>query len=183
MLKLAAALLMMIGVECGDLALATPADAAPSSTDTCRSPPAPVVAAIETGWSLLRLKDLNPDDQKLWLSARPEACPGYAAANMGAGSGPSYIVALIDKRTADTREKVVLLIPHGNSFAKRTLTKPTKVGNPAVVWRAPPGKYHRWDESRSITVRSDSVVLETIEASAVQYYVVGGRLRSLITSD
>ena len=184
MVKLVSAVLLAVSsAGCSGLALATAAYAAQPPRDACSKAPAPVTAAVEPGWALLRLEDLNSDDQKLWLGARPRSCPGYAAANMGAGSGPSYIVALIDKRTAKAREKVVLLVPNETAFAKHTLAKPAPVGNPAVVWRAPPGKYHEWDASHSITIRNDSVVLETMETSAVQYYFDGGRLRSLTTSD
>src|SRR4051794_2172222 len=115
--KLTAAALLACVAVCSGLALPTATLAAQPPRDSCSKPPPPVVAAVKPGWALLRLEDLNPDDQKLWLSARPSSCPGYAAANMRAGSRPSYIVALIDKRTAKAREKVVLLVPNGNSFA------------------------------------------------------------------
>jgi hypothetical protein len=182
MLKLATAL-MSAAVIWGGSAPAIVAASAPSPTDTCNNPPAELLAAIEPGWSLLRLSDLNTDDQRLWLEVRPKSCPGYAAARMRTGSGPSYIVALIDKRTAKPREQVLLLVPHGKSFVRLTLAKPTEVANPAVVWRGPPGKYHEWDGSRSIAIRNDSVVLETMEASAVLYYFARGRLQTLTTSD
>jgi hypothetical protein len=57
------------------------------------------------------------------------------------------------------------------------------VGNPVVIWRTSPGRYRAWDGGPNIRVPHDSVVVETLEASAEQYYFVGRRLRSIVTSN
>jgi hypothetical protein len=171
-----------VGIAASSLAFAAHAGGS-LSEDACKAPPGQVAGLIEPGWQLLRLDDLGPDDQQLWATYRPHTCPGYAVARMGAGSEPSYAVALIQKGPAGTREKVVLLVPQGTRSVTHVLAKPLFVGNPAVVWRAGPGRYHAWDGGPSIGVPHDAVVVETLEASAELHYLVGDRLKSIVTSN
>lgn len=159
------------------------ADAARSGGDACNNPPAHVTAAIQPGWVLLRLGDLNPDDRRFWITARPQVCPGYAAAIMEKGSQPAYAVATLRRRADRIEEQVVLIVPKRADVVVHQLAMPRTVGNPAVVWRVAPGKTRAWDGSRTMNIRYDSVVVETIESAAEQFYFAGGRLKSIVTSN
>ena len=153
--------------------------------DPCIALPEPVDAFVARayGWSMLRLKDLNSDDRALWNASRPNVCPGFASAKMGMGSSPAYAVALLRKTQRGTEEQVVLLIRDKGHVQENILIKPHTVSNPAVVWRVGPGKTRAWDGGPTIDVAYDSIIVETIEATAKQFFFVRGRLRTVVTSD
>jgi len=63
------------------------------------------------------------------------------------------------------------------------LAKPWQVANPAVVWRAPPGKTREWDGGPTLRVENDSIVIEVMEAYAEQFFFTRGRLKSVVISN
>jgi hypothetical protein len=154
-------------------------------TDPCAVVPVPVSAALARTptWSLLHVDNLQADDSALWNARRPQACPGFAPADLGVGSGFAYAIALIRTTRQGNEEEVILLIPTGDQIEQRMLAKPHPVSNPAVVWRAEPGRTRAWDGGPTINVAHDSIIVETIETTAEQFFFVRGRMRRVVTSD
>lgn len=146
--------------------------------DPCRRPPVEVVRAVPASWRMLTLSDLHPDDRRLWLQARPGVCPGFSVVKLSAKSAPAFAVAMVRPSAKGQREKAVLVAGRSWVLADREVG-----GAPFVVWRAGPGPTQAWDGGPVIQVRWDSVVVEKLEASAVQFYLDEGRLRSVVTSD
>jgi len=155
------------------------------AADPCAVVPPAVSAAVsrEPGWTLLRLKDLEAGDRAIWHAHKPKACPGFAAARLGVGSGLAFAIALIRTTAHRREEEVILLIPKGRHIQRRFLYRPYPVGNAEVVWRYPPGPTRAWDGGPTIKVAHDSIIVEEIESRTVQFYFVRGRMRSVVTSD
>ena len=153
--------------------------------DQCEALPLPDATAVAEapGWSLLRLDRLEANDRSLWNARRPEACPGFTDARLSGAAGPSYAIALVRLSSQRTQEEVILLFADGVGFRRYLLAEPHSVANPAVVWRTGPGEIRAWDGGRSIRLTYDSIILETIEATARQFYFVRGQMRSVITSE
>ena len=156
-----------------------------ASTDPCAASPALVAAAVarEPGWSPVRLNDLVADDLALWKADRPDACPGFASARLGVGTGPAFAIALLRTSSRGAEEKVLLLIPEGDRVQERLLARPHTITHPEVVWRTGPGQTRAWDGGPTIDVAHDSIIWEAIEARAQQFFFVGGQLRSVVTSN
>jgi len=156
------------------------ASAAAAAPDPCAHPPAAVQGMLKDGWRLLTLVDLEPDDRALWAATHAPACPGFAVARMDGGGAPAYAVALLRARGGRVEETVRLRLP---GFAVDRVLMAPAIDSRIVVWRAGPGPTRAWDGGPTVRVAHDSVIVELMEASATQYFLSRGRLRSIQTSD
>ncbi len=166
------------------IATATTSHAAPAQPG-CDAPPPAVRAylADHHGLSVVTLRDLNADDQKLWLDARHWACPGLAMVDLDGSGKLSFAMALLQRRAGGQFEQLVVLHAVGRGTKAEVLEPWFSAGNPVVVWRAPPGRAPTWDGGRGVTVSHDSIVFEAFESASTSYYWAGGRFRHITTGD
>lgn len=137
------------------------------------------------GWIVVTLNDLVADDQALWSRSHAGQCPGIAVGRFDGTAADSYAIALVRRggRVGHYVEQLVLLRPSGSTYSHVVVNGPARVVSPLVVWSLPPGTYAGSGDGLRVTIGTDSFVYEKLEASAVQYYLVGGQLHSLVTGD
>jgi hypothetical protein len=134
---------------------------------------------INPEWAIVELKDLEAEDQDLWQTHRHNQCPGMAVAKLDSSGTRSYALALLRHEEGNIFEKLVII----SAGKSRTLEAAEKVGNPRVVWRAPPGIYVDSFSNRMTHVSHDAVMYEQLEAWAIANYLSHGKFRSIQTSD
>jgi hypothetical protein len=137
----------------------------------------------QPGWSVVDIKDLISDDQKLWAQHRGTSCPGIAIAKLDDSGRQAYAIALLDRAGDRLNEKVVVLLPRSARLSPRTLITAHKVDTPSVIWRAPPGDYRDWEGGPTIHVPTDSIVVEKMESNAMLYYLRGNQFHSVQTAN
>jgi hypothetical protein len=148
--------------------------------------PAPIRSAIEgrfPSWQIVKVRDLRSDDQKLWLQAHKEECPGIAIGHFEGAAITSHAVTLF--RSAPTLQQILLVVSPNPAGKPRVhiLSKPQHVAFLSVVYKTPSGNYSEVEGGATINVRNEAVVHEGIEAGSVLFYFLNGKYRSLITSE
>jgi hypothetical protein len=70
----------------------------------------------------------------------------------------------------------------GRYQLKRILSQ--RVDRLSVVFTAPPGRYGgESNRGTSVTIANDAIILETIEAGGIAYYMGRGKFRSVAVSE
>lgn len=149
--------------------------------DPCAKVPAAARAYLNAhpGWNILRLADLDADDQSLWRQYRKGSCPGLAEVDLD-GSGNKFVGLALIRKGATGTERIVVVRA---GVASHTLYD-NFVGRYSVIWRAAPGITWEWDDRKhKIHIPHDSLVVETIEAGAQQFYLKDGGYHYVQTSD
>jgi hypothetical protein len=134
-------------------------------------------------WKLVTVEDLIPENKLLWERYHKEVCPGVAAANLDASGVSSYAIALIRRLGSSNVEKLVLLRHQSGHLQELLLNQPMPVPIPLVVWRTGPGKFHDYGTGKTVKLGHDSIIYEQMESSGLQYYLSGGKIRSLVASE
>ncbi len=157
-----------------------------ANADPCSNLPPAVSAYLgaKPQWVLVRVTNLNADDRKLWKDAHGAKCPGLAIADFEGRGRLSYGLALLRHDRRGDEEKFVILHQRAKGISIMVVFPPYRPGNPDVVWRAPPGRTQAWDDdTKTILVPHDSVIFETLEAAAQQFYFKNDHLLKIQTSD
>lgn len=130
-------------------------------------------------WSIVELKDLVADDQRLWQDHKRDQCPGMAVVDLDGSGKSSYALALLRHERGETFERLVVV----TAGKPQTLDASQKIGNPAVVWRGEPGVYVEFSTRHKTRIAHDTIIYERFEASARAYYLSHGKFRSILTTD
>jgi hypothetical protein len=129
---------------------------------------------------------MDTDDQKLWLAARGNACPGMVDGNFETADKTSYALLLVPKSNAAAGYKIIVL---GKGASDDSYTwklvdhaeAPTDLG--LVISKVPPGKYSDWEGNKSIHLKLDGLQVEWMEKGALVYYWSTGQYRRIRLSD
>ena len=162
--------------------------AAPSAlgADPCTSIPdvARDYLKAHPEWSILKTSNLIDDDKQLWRQYHKAVCPGLAEVDLD-GSGKRFIgLALIRTTKSAQEERVIIVRTAHGKLETRTIYSDFKVPPYTVIWRAPPGVTWEWDQpDRKIHLPYDSLIAETLESAAQQFYLKNGKLVYVQTSD
>jgi len=154
--------------------------------DSCANVPDIAKAYLNAhpGWRILRVADLYSDDQHLWRQYHKGKCPGLAEVDLD-GSGTMFVgLALIRPDKSAAQERIVVVRAGPKEIETQTLYRDFEVTTHTVIWRAPPGITWQWDEpNKKIRIANDSLIVETMESSAQQFYLKNGKLAYIQTSD
>ena len=149
--------------------------------------PSPVIIAIALrhykGWSLVTNRDLDPYDQQLWRTYHDDQCPGLASLDLDGRKVPAYAIAIRHRGPGPAHEILLLVSGTAKSLSTVVVADVPNAGVTKVVWRAPPGPVREFSTGRITNVAHDAFVFEAMEATATAYYIVKGRLRSILTTD
>lgn len=152
---------------------------------TCDVLPAELPSYVNgnAGWKVVSEKDLSRDDQELWPRYHHNACPGFTTADLD-GAGQSYsAIALLRSEKGQLIERLIVVSRKADQLVEQEVVGPTSVSTPWVVWRTKSGRVFDYDTGMHIDVPHDSIIYEKMEASAFQYYMLDGRLRSILVSE
>jgi hypothetical protein len=137
----------------------------------------------QAGWHVVRLEDLNRDDQDIWRKGNAKDCPGFAAARLD-GVRVSYGLILIKTRGGHLRQRVVILRRTARGLIALPQGPSGSPPYPAVVYANLPGPVVPWDDSfHPRRISHAFFTVEQLEAWAVVFYLDGDRIRSVQTSD
>lgn len=138
-------------------------------------------------WRPKQVSDMDPDDQQLWLkSAHEKECPGIAIGHFENASELSYAILLVPKSEPSGGHKILVF---SKGLAKDAYTwrlldhAEGETYSGLVIFKAPPGKYSSWENTKSIQLKLDGVYVEWMEKGAQLYYWSGGRYHKLQVSD
>lgn len=135
--------------------------------------------AGHSGWRMVDLADLNPDDSALWRKAYPGTCPGFARARLDGSGTPHVAVAMLSTGGGQRMERVMLF----HAADRPRLMTSSRVQNLGVVRRLGPGRYGNVTDEHIVRNRHDSIQVEFLETSSQLFYLSAGRLRNIWTSD
>jgi len=137
-------------------------------------------------WRPKLVSDMDTDDQKIWLAARGNACPGMATGKFETADKTSYALLLVPKSNTGAGYKIIVLGKDASddSYAWRLVDHaetPADLG--LVISKVPPGKYSDWEGNKSIQLKLDGLQVEWMEQGALVYYWSRGQYRSIRVSD
>ncbi len=139
---------------------------------------------LQQGWRIVATADLPSDDRALWHQYHPGQCPGVATGHFSNSDDVAYSIALLHSSSAGQyTEELLLLVPIRASYSLKTVVSRTRVVSPFVVWKLPPGRYKALYTKSAVFIPLDSFVYEKMEATATQYFMRDGHLRSILISD
>ncbi len=136
-------------------------------------------------WRILSKDDLLSEDQMLWDKQHEKECPGIAIGKYRGDNVTDYAVLIIPKKEKVKKAKLLMLTKdRGGKFKVSLLYDDPNVSNYPVIFRADPGRYYYfYDSKKSILTKRDVVIYEHIEASAIAFYYNNGKYERLLTSD
>jgi hypothetical protein len=142
-----------------------------------------VLASTDPSYRLLRLSDLNQDDQHLWVQTYLDACPGVVHGHF-TGHGTEYAALLVPINTKEHTTKLVLFThtAAGRLEVREILSEPTEVPQP-VVRRGPPDEYKDIENDTVMKTNNDVVLLEHLESGLLAIIFVHDKPITLILSD
>jgi hypothetical protein len=142
-----------------------------------------LLASVYPDYRVLRLADLNADDQTIWKNAYHDACPGVVKGAFTGKEG-SYAVLLVPARSDDGETRAVLLLPkEGGGLTQTQIFTEHRVGNLPVIRRSDPGVYEDPGKRVKVTAPNDVVLVEHLESKVTAIAFVKGQLRLLTIAE
>ena len=136
-------------------------------------------------WRILEKKDLVSDDQVLWDKYRRGECPGVIAGNFDNSGNTGYAVLIISQAKTMKRTQLLILTMRGSrNYDSQVLYVENNVSNFPAIHKEPPGQYTDfYEEKKTIEAKTDVIIYEHIESSALVFYYKNGKFRRLLVSD
>ncbi len=182
---------LIFAMACVFTSMSVPASVARAQQKTCGDSdlPAPIQELIKTKFPLLRPKqfsDIGTDDQKLVSKAHKNDCPGIMAGHFESKDQLAYAVLLV-ARSEPTGGYLLVVFSKdakGDSYSWKLVNqveghKDQIDSSALVISRVPPGKYSDFQNTRSIRMSLDGILLGWIESGADLFYWSGGRYQKL----
>lgn len=136
------------------------------------------------GWRPRQISDLIADDQQLWAKARSRSCPGIASGHFDGGRRVEYALLLVPTSKSDGYRLALFRENSAGTFAVQVLARSDgDAGSRPVISTVPPGRYSDPETGRTVRTKSDSILLEWIEAAARLYYWSGSAFHELQVED
>ena len=135
------------------------------------------------GFHVLKLRELNRDDQKIWQTAYHDACPGIASGNF-LGQHTAYAVLIVSGNKTNRGARVILLSMRAENRAEqRQLYEEQGAGNLPVIRTGPPGTYEAVEGGERINSPNDVVLLEHLESTVTALILFDDKVRALTLSN
>ena len=142
------------------------------------------IAASYKNWRILEKTDLNPDDQTLWDKYRRGECPGVAAGNFDGTNQKTYAVLIISQAPKKQAKLLLLKRNHFGKYKIVLIYEEGKVTNFPAIHKGLPGTYADfYVKEKTVKVKTDVIIYEHIEASAIAFYYQHGKFEQLLVSD
>lgn len=131
------------------------------------------------GWKIVEREDLTKDDQDI----SNEKCPGIVFGAFGPNS--KSIAILLGRRANDLYQvRLLLAKPLANTDFKLIELLSEHAYRYPIIHKGAPGVYSDfYDEKKSVTVHSETLIFEHLEASAKAFYIDNGAYRYVLVSD
>ncbi len=130
---------------------------------------------------------MGAEDQQIWLSGtQSKACPGMVSGNFEAAGRVSYALLLVPKSNAIAGYKVVVLSKRATEEAyewKEVDHAEASGSSGIVISKVPPGKYSDSEDTKSVQLKLDGLLVEWMEKGAFLYYWSAGQYRRIQTSE
>ena len=134
-------------------------------------------------WDLVRVSDLDEEDQALWSKAHGSACPGLAAGNFSGSYQLQFAVLLRKPRPSQRIQLLFAEEDKSGRFRIRSLLR-QRVDRLSVVFATTrKGLARQTNDRLPSRFTNDVIVLETIEAGATGYYITQGTFKSVVLSE
>lgn len=135
------------------------------------------------GWRYVKLSDLHPENQELWLlSGHGKDCPGIAVGHFQSKKDLSFAVGLISTKMGQPNFKLVIVNREEGAYRHIVLVEPEHPGF-SVISRVPPGKYFDNEKGKNVELVLEGVQLEDISKGAILFYWKDGRYEELVVSE
>ena len=132
-------------------------------------------------WKVVHLADLDDDDQRLWTAKYQNICPGVTSGNFDGSKRVQFALLLVNS----SKKRILLLYAVSDEDGQYRINKilEDRVDRLSVVYRAPQGIYQAVEDDSSVRTDHDVIVLETIEAGSIVFYLRNGKFQRKIVSD
>jgi hypothetical protein len=160
-------------------ACAQPDDCEPNLPAAARE----LLASSFAQYRILELSDLNADDQLIWKSSYPNACPGVVQGAF-TGEQTEYAVLLIPVGAARQDIRAVLLQTKdvGGMTQTEVFAERRSVNLP-VIRRSAPGVYEDVQTGIALTASNDVVLIEHLESKVTALVFSQGEVRKLTLAE
>lgn len=115
-------------------------------------------------YRVLRVSDLNEEDQVIWKNSYKNICPGVVHGNF-TENRKQYAVLLVPNNGDRKDFKVVLFgNQNGSSANAKEILSEKIIGNLPVIRRSGPGIYIDRESNQRISVKNDALLIEHLES-------------------
>jgi hypothetical protein len=133
-------------------------------------------------WKIIEVSDLAPEHKTFWLSDHPQECPGIVVGAFTPSARKLYAVALIS-RTLNTHAKLLIFEESAQKYNMTELLSPGNAAPIPFIFKAKPGSYGDWENTRKVKTQFPGIMLVSYEVSATLYYWSNGKFREFQISD
>jgi hypothetical protein len=133
-----------------------------------------------SGWSLVTKLDLPEDDQILWDLHHRDLHPGVFVANLDAAS-ESCVFSVQKIENGEWLQTI--FYARADESEPHVIAGPFLIVSPFVIWKVGPGSYEDRESGRPIVIKNDSIIVEKIESSSIQYFISAGELNSIVAAE
>lgn len=133
-----------------------------------------------SGWSLVTKLDLPEDDQVLWDLHHRNLHPGVVVANLDAAA-ESCVFSVQKIENGERRQTV--FYARADESEPHVIAGPFLIVSPFVIWKVGPGSYEDRESGRPIVIKNDSIIVEKMESSSIQYFISAGELKSIVAAE
>lgn len=136
------------------------------------------------GWRIKNLGDFDEFNRAAWVKAKPSLCPGIASGHFINSQAKDYALLLVPKDQKNQSYKIVVFSLKGEKVNSLALERGrNKFVERIAVSSIPPGKYSGAEDSPTVELKTDGIVVEALEAGSIIYYWSNGRFRKIIASE
>jgi len=141
----------------------------------------PVIARKYLNAHVVRMSDLNLDDQKLFQKEHGSSCPGLTRVDFYGDGKPTLALVLLRTNGAKDAQ---LVVAHQVEDQWETLLVDTADASPVpVVWNEKPGKYYDVYGQKTLDANRPAVVFCGYESWAILYAWTGKEVEKIWISD
>jgi len=157
-----------------------------AETECVPSLPPKLTASLQSSYPrfhVLNLKELNPDDQKIWQASHHDACPGIVSGDF-LGKRRAYAVLIVSEEGKQRKDRVVVMSwKVGDSVESRQIYKEEDVVNFPVIRIGAPGVYEDVERHTKLTARDGVILIEHLESAVTAVLLYEGKVRTLTLSN
>lgn len=134
-------------------------------------------------WRIKNERDFDDSHRASWIKTKPGLCPGIAKGHFVNSQTEDYAILLVSKDHKKQSYKVVVFSPKGGKINSYLVESGQHFMERIAVSRIPPGTYSGTEDSPTVELKMDGIVVEAIEAGSMIYYWSNGSFKNIITSE
>jgi len=135
------------------------------------------------GWRIKNERDFDDFHRAAWIKAKPGLCPGIAKGHFINSLTNDYALLLVSSDQKKQSYKVVVFSPKGEKINSYIVESGRNFMERVAVSAISPGAYFGVENSPTVELKTDGIMVEELEVGSMIYYWSNGSFKNIITSE